>query len=160
MSLESVRAWLAEHAPDLPLIEVAESTATVATAAAALGVEPGRIAKTLAVRANGETFLLVARGDARLDNAKSKATFGGRPRMLGADETLALTGHPVGGVCPFGLASDVPVYLDLSVQGFDLVYPAAGSLNTSVEVTPERLFDLVGDRWVDICRLPEPSEPG
>ena len=155
MSLESVRAWLAEHAPDLPLIEVAESTATVATAAAALGVEPGRIAKTLAVRANGETFLLVARGDARLDNAKSKAAFGGRPRMLGADETLALTGHPVGGVCPFGLASDVPVYLDLSVQGFDLVYPAAGSLNTSVEVTPERLFALVGDRWVDVCRVPD-----
>lgn len=155
MSLESVRAWLAGHAPDLPLIEVAESTATVATAAAALGVEPGRIAKTLAVRANGETFLLVARGDARLDNAKTKAAFGGRPRMLGPEETLALTGHPVGGVCPFGLATALPVYLDRSLEGYDLVYPAAGSLNSSVEVTPERLFDLVGERWVDICRAPE-----
>ncbi|HST36950.1 MAG TPA: YbaK/EbsC family protein [Allosphingosinicella sp.] len=154
MSLESVRAWLADHAPDLRLIEVAESTATVATAAAALGVEPGRIAKTLAVRVGERVFLLVARGDARLDNAKSKAAFGGRPRMLGPEETLQLTGHPVGGVCPFGLASPLPVYLDASLQAFDMVYPAAGSLNTSVEVTPERLFALVGRDWVDLCSLP------
>jgi prolyl-tRNA editing enzyme YbaK/EbsC (Cys-tRNA(Pro) deacylase) len=155
MSLESVRAWLAAHAPDLPLIEVAASTATVREAAAALGVAPARIAKTLAVRAGEETFLLVARGDARLDNQKSKAEFGARPRMLGPEETLALTGHPVGGVCPFGLASDLPVYLDLSLKDFDLVYPAAGSLNTSVEVAPARLFALVGRRWVDLVRLPE-----
>ena len=155
MSLESVRAWLAEHAPDLPLIEVAESTATVATAAAALGVEPGRIAKTLAVRVGEEVFLLVARGDARLDNQKTKAAFGGRPRMLGPEETFELTGHPVGGVCPFGLAQPLPIYCDVSLQGYDIVYPAGGSLNTSVEVTPERLFALVGARWVDLCRLPE-----
>jgi prolyl-tRNA editing enzyme YbaK/EbsC (Cys-tRNA(Pro) deacylase) len=154
MSLESVRAWLADHAPDLPVIEVAGTTATVATAAAALGVEPGRIAKTLAVRVGGESFLVVARGDARLDNGKTKAQFGGRPRMLGPDETLALTGHPVGGVCPFGLASPLPVYLDVSLRAFDLVYPAAGSLNSSVEVTPERLFELVAAGWVDVCRLP------
>ena len=155
MSLESVRAWLAEHAPELPLIEVAESTATVATAAAALGVEPGRIAKTLAVRVGEEVFLLVACGDARLDNQKTKAAFGGRPRMLGPEETFELTGHPVGGVCPFGLARPLSVYCDVSLQGYDLVYPAGGSLNTSVEVTPERLFALVGTRWVDLCRLPE-----
>ena len=154
MSLESVRAWLAEHAPDLPLIEVNESTATVATAAAALGVEPGRIAKTLAIRVGDAVFLLVARGDARRDNVKTKAAFGARPRMLGAEEIVALTGHPVGGVCPFGLATPLPVYLDESLRTFDLVYPAAGSLNTSVEVTPSRLFDLVGERWVDLCRLP------
>jgi prolyl-tRNA editing enzyme YbaK/EbsC (Cys-tRNA(Pro) deacylase) len=154
MSLESVRAWLAVHAPELPLIEVAASTATVVAAAEALGVAPGRIAKTLAVRAGDHTFLLVARGDARLDNAKTKAAFGARPRMLGAEEALALTGHPVGGVCPFGLAHPLPVYLDESLRAFDIVYPAAGSLNTSVEVTPRRLFDLVGERWVDLCRLP------
>lgn len=155
MSLESVRAWLADHAPDLRLIEVTESTATVATAAAALGVEPGRIAKTLAVRVGAESFLLVARGDARLDNAKTKVAFGARPRMLGPEETLALTGHPVGGVCPFGLANPLPIYLDVSLQAFDIVYPAGGSLNTSVEVSTERLFELVGDRWVDLCRLPD-----
>ncbi|MEO7177809.1 MAG: YbaK/EbsC family protein [Allosphingosinicella sp.] len=155
MSLESVRAWLAEHAPDLPLIEVAESTATVESAARALGVEPGRIAKTLAVRAGDLVFLLVARGDARLDNAKSKAELGARPRMLGPEEILALTGHPVGGVCPFGLATPLPVYCDISLRDFDRVYPAAGSLNSSVEVTPERLFELVAERWADLCRLPE-----
>lgn len=155
MSLESVRAWLAGHAPDLPLIEVEESTATVEDAARALGVEPGRIAKTLAVRVGDEIFLLVARGDARLDNAKTKAEFSGRPRMLAAEETLALTGHPVGGVCPFGLATALPVYCDVSLKDFDLVYPAAGSLSSSVEVAPGRLFDLVGKRWVDLCRLPE-----
>lgn len=155
MSLESVRAWLAEHAPDLPLIEVKESTATVETAAKALGVEPGRIAKTLAVRVGEQTFLLVARGDARLDNGKTKQEFGGRPRMLGAEETFALTGHPVGGVSPFGLATKLPVYVDRSLQAFEIVYPAGGSLNTSVEVPTERLFDLVGDRWVDMTRLTE-----
>jgi prolyl-tRNA editing enzyme YbaK/EbsC (Cys-tRNA(Pro) deacylase) len=157
LSLESVRAWLAANAPDLPLIEVAESTATVETAARALGVEPGRIAKTLAVRVRDTVFLLVARGDARLDNSKTKAQFAARPRMLGPEETLALTGHPVGGVCPFGLATPLPVYCDVSLRDFDLVYPAAGSLNSSVEVSPERLFELVGERWVDLCRLPEPT---
>lgn len=155
MSAASVRAWLAEHAPDLPVIEVAESTATVQLASLALGVEPGRIAKTLAIRAGDETFLLVARGDARLDNGKAKAAFGGRPRMLGPDETLALTGHPVGGVCPFALAKPLKIYLDVSLQAFDQVYPAAGSLNSSVMLTPERLFALVGSAWVDACRLPE-----
>ena len=155
MSLDSVRSWLAKHAPEVELIEVAESTATVETAAKALGVEPARIAKTLAVRAGDSEFLLVARGDARLDNSKCKAEFGARPRMLGPEETLALTGHPIGGVCPFGLANPVPVYLDVSLQPFDLVYPAAGSLNTSVRLSPERLFELVGSRWVDLCRLPD-----
>ena len=155
MSLESVRRWLAEHAPDLRLIEVEESTATVATAAAALGVEPGRIAKTLAFRVGDQVMLLVTRGDARLDNQKTKAAFGGRPRMLGPDDTFAATGHPVGGVCPFGLAQPLPIWCDVSLQAFDIVYPAAGSLSTSVEVAPDRLAAIVGARWTDICRLPQ-----
>jgi prolyl-tRNA editing enzyme YbaK/EbsC (Cys-tRNA(Pro) deacylase) len=155
MSLQSVRTWLAENAPDLPLIEVQGTTATVETAAKALGVEPGRIAKTLAVRAGDHLFLLCTRGDARLDNRKCKDELGARPRMLPADETLELTGHPVGGVCPFGLKSPLPVYLDVSLQSFDVVYPAGGSLNTSVEVRTRKLFDLVAERWVDLCRLPE-----
>ncbi len=158
MSLESVREWLAEHAPDLPLITVGESTATVATAAAALGVEPGRIAKTLAIRAGDSTFLLVARGDARLSNVKCKVAFAARPRMLGADETLALTGHPIGGVCPFGLPQPMPIFLDVSLKNYDLVYPAGGSLNTSVAVAPSRLFDLVGEQWVDLCTMPQAQD--
>lgn len=159
MSLDSVREWLAANAPDLRLIEVAESTATVETAARALGVEPGRIAKTLAVRAGDHLFLLVARGDARLDNRKCKDEFGARPRMLGPEETFAVTGHPVGGVCPFGLKQSLPIYLDISLKAFGVVYPAGGSLNTSVEVSTDRLFALVADRWVDSCRLPDEA-PG
>ena len=155
MSLESVRAWLAEHAPDLPIIETEISTATVNLAAEALGVEPGRIAKTLAVRVKEETFLLVTRGDARLDNGKTKAAFGGRPRMLGAEETLAVTSHPVGGVCPFGLPTPLPVYIDVSLRDYDEVFPAAGSLHSSVRVTPARLASLVAREWVDICILPD-----
>ena len=154
MSAESVQAWLAEHAPDLKLIEVEDSTATVETAARALGVEPGRIAKTLAVRAGEHLFLLVARGDARLDNRKCRDSVGARPRMLGAEETFEVTGHPVGGVCPFGLKTPLPVYVDVSLQAFDVVFPAGGSLNTSVKVQTQRLFELVGERWVDLCRLP------
>jgi prolyl-tRNA editing enzyme YbaK/EbsC (Cys-tRNA(Pro) deacylase) len=157
MSLESVRAWLAEHAPELPLIEVEASTATVDSAAEALGVEPGRIAKTLAVRAGDRLFLLCTRGNARLDNRKCKDEFGARPRMLGPEETLELTGHPVGGVCPFGLKNPLPVYVDVSLRSFDIVYPAGGSLNTSVKIATQRLYDLVGERWVDLCRLPEPD---
>jgi prolyl-tRNA editing enzyme YbaK/EbsC (Cys-tRNA(Pro) deacylase) len=155
MSAQSVREWLAAHAPDLRLIEVEDSTATVETAANALGVEPGRIAKTLAVRAGQHLFLLCTRGDARLDNRKCTDELGARPRMLGAEETLEVTGHPVGGVCPFGLKRPLPVYLDVSLKAFDMVYPAGGSLNTSVEVPTGRLFDLVAERWVDLCRLPE-----
>src|SRR3954451_9098997 len=153
MSLESVRAWLASNAPNLKLIEVQDSTATVDTAARALGVEPGLIAKTLAVRAGDQLFLLVGRGDARLDNRKCKDELGARPRMLGPEETFEVTGHPVGGVCPFGLKQPLPVYLDVSLKSFEIVYPAGGSLNTSVEVPTERLFALVGDRWVDLCVL-------
>ena len=108
MSLESVKAWLARHAPDLRLIEAEDTTATVETAAKALGVEPGRIAKTLTVRAGEHLFLLCTRGDARLDNRKCKDEFAARPRMLGAEETFEVTGHPVGGVCPFGLKQPLP----------------------------------------------------
>jgi prolyl-tRNA editing enzyme YbaK/EbsC (Cys-tRNA(Pro) deacylase) len=153
MSLDSVREWLANHAPDLRLIEVEETTATVDTPAKALGVVPGRIAKTLAVRAADHLFLLCTRGDARLDNRKCKDEFSARPRMLGPEETYQMTGHPVGGVCPFGLKNPLPVYLDVSLKAFDVVYPAGGSLNTSVEIRTDRLFDLVAERWVDLCRL-------
>ena len=154
MSFESVMAWLAANAPDLRLIETEESSATVATAAAALGVEPRRIAKTLAIRVNEELFLLCTRGDARLDNRKCKDELGGRPRMLSAEETLDMTGHAVGGVCPFGLKQPLPVLIDRSLEEFESVFPAGGSLNSSVEVAPQRLFELVGERWVDLCRLP------
>ena len=154
MSAASVRAWLDQHAPDLEFIEAAASTATVAEAADALGVLPAQIAKSLAVRAGNHLFLLVTSGIARLDNAKAKAEFGARPRMLGAEETLSAIGHPVGGVCPFDLPPGLPVYLDVSLRQLGTVYPAGGSLSSSVRAPVDRLFELVADRWVDVCKLP------
>ena len=154
MSLESVRAWLADHAPDIEVITQAASTATVAEAAETLGVLPGQIAKTLSVRVNDMVMLVVARGDARLDNRKTRDALGGRPRMLGAEEVEALTGHPVGGVCPFGLATALPIYCDQSLKDFELVYPAAGSRTASVCLDPEGLAQLTGALWVDICQPP------
>ena len=155
MSAQSVLDWIAAQAPDLALIDHSRSTATVAEAAEVLGVEPGRIAKTLAFRVGETAYLLIARGDARLGTAECKAELGGRPRMLNPDETLALTGHAVGGVCPFGLASDLPILADRSLLAYPTVFPAAGSRTSSVEIAPERLAELVGARWVEICRLPE-----
>lgn len=152
MTLASVQADLAARAPDLVVEVTAQSTATVQLAAQVHGVEPGQIAKTLCIRVNGQECLLVTRGDARLDNQKSKAAFGGRPRMLGAEDVLRLTSHAVGGVCPFGLPSPLPIYLDTSLRDFDLVIPAGGDTHASVRLTVERLAELCGGRWVDACQ--------
>lgn len=154
MSLESVRAFLEAHAPDIAIIETQESSATVALAAAAHGVAPARIAKTLSLRIGERVVLLVARGDARLDNRKAKAAFGGKPRMLEAEEVAELTGHPVGGVCPFGLARPLPVYCDVSLQAFDEVVPAAGSTRSAIRIAPLRMAALTGAEWVDVCQDP------
>lgn len=155
MSLESVRADLAARAPDLSVEVTAESTATVPLAAAVHGVEPGQIAKTLCIRIRDEEVLLVTRGDARLDNQKSKTAFGGRPRMLGAEDVVRLTSHPVGGVCPFGLPAPLPIYLDTSLKIYDIVIPAGGDTHASVRLSVARLAELCGNKWVDACQLPE-----
>ena len=155
MSEESVRAFFSAHAPDVPIIDQGVSTATVNEAADALGVVPARIAKTLSLRVGDEVALVVARGDARLNNGKAKAALGAKPRMLGAHEVEELTGHPIGGVCPFGLPSPLPVYCDISLQDFETVFPAAGSRTSSVELTPARLAELTAARWIDICTLPQ-----
>jgi prolyl-tRNA editing enzyme YbaK/EbsC (Cys-tRNA(Pro) deacylase) len=152
MSLDSVRAFLARNAPDLEIIEMEASTATVTQAAEAHGVGPERIAKTLSLRVGEKSFLVVTSGVARLDNKKVKATFGGKASMLDAEQVQALTGHPVGGVCPFGLATPLPVYCDISLQAFDEVVPAAGSVHTAVRISPQRMADLVGADWVDVCQ--------
>ena len=152
MSLDSVRAFFAQNAPDIEVIELPVATATVALAAEAHGVEPGRIAKTLALRAGDRNVLVVARGDSRLDNRKLRSVFGGKAKMLDAVQVLALTGHPVGGVCPFGLATPLPVYCDVSLQAYDEVMPAAGGLHTAVRIAPQRLVDLVGGTWADVCQ--------
>lgn len=158
MSEESVRAFLTAHAPDIAIIDQGISTATVADAAAALGVEPARIAKTLSLRIGEQVVLVCARGDARLSNGKAKAALGAKPRMLGGHEVEEITGHPVGGVCPFGLATPLPIYCDVSLRAFETVFPAAGSRTASVELSPDRLAALTAAQWVDICTLPEETE--
>lgn len=155
MSLDTVRADLAARAADLSVIVTSDSTATVQLAAQVHGVEPGQIAKTLCIRVNGDEVLLVTRGDARLDNQKSKAAFGGRPRMLGAEDVLRLTSHQVGGVCPFGLPAPLKIFLDSSLRIYDLVIPAAGDTHSSVKLSVDRLAELCGGKWVDACQLPD-----
>ncbi|QUS41634.1 YbaK/EbsC family protein [Tardiphaga alba] len=154
MSLESVRAFLAAKAPDLTVTVTDKSSATVALAAEALGVEPGQIAKTLSVRAGDRVVLVVTKGTARLDNKKAREALGAKPRMLGAEEVVALTGHPVGGVCPFGLATPLQVYCDVSLKEYAEVWPAAGSTNSSVRVTPDRMASLTNATWVDVAQEP------
>ncbi|MFB0492865.1 prolyl-tRNA editing enzyme YbaK/EbsC (Cys-tRNA(Pro) deacylase) [Methylobacterium sp. OAE515] len=154
MSLESVRAFFAEKAPDIAVIELATSTATVAEAADGHGVAPGQIAKTLSIRVGDQVALVVTRGDARLDNKKAKAFFGGKVRMLDLAEVEALTGHPVGGVCPFGLRAPLPVYCDLSLKAFNEVVPAAGSTHSSVRIAPSRMAELTDAAWIDVCAVP------
>ncbi len=152
MSLETVRQFLASHAPDIDVIVTEASSATVAEAAAAHGVAPAQIAKTLSLRVGEKVFLVVAGGMARLDNRKVKDTFGGKASMLDAAEVARLTGHPVGGVCPFGLATPLPVYCDVSLRAFDIVVPAAGSANSAIFIAPERMATLVNAQWVDVCK--------
>jgi prolyl-tRNA editing enzyme YbaK/EbsC (Cys-tRNA(Pro) deacylase) len=151
MSLESVRAFFAENAPDVAVIESPLSSATVALAAEAYGVEPGRIAKTLCLRIGERVVLIVTAGTSRLDNKKLKAQFGGKSKMLGLDEVAGITGHEVGGVCPFGLKTPLPIYCDVSLKAFDVIVPAAGSTHSAVRIAPVRMAELVKGEWVDVC---------
>jgi len=155
MSIESVRAFFAAKAPDIAVIEAATSSATVQLAAEAYGVEPGRIAKTLSLRIGDRVVLIVASGTSRMDNRKVKAAFGGKPKMLGLEEVAEITGHEVGGVCPFGLKAPLPVYCDVSLQAYDIVVPAAGSTHSAVKIAPRRMAELTGAEWVDVCEAPK-----
>jgi prolyl-tRNA editing enzyme YbaK/EbsC (Cys-tRNA(Pro) deacylase) len=152
MSLETVRAFFAANAPDIAVIVTDASSATVALAAEAHGVSPEQIAKTICLRAGDTTMLIVASGTARLDNRKFKDRFGAKARMLGAEEVVEATTHPVGGVCPFGLPQPLPVYCDVSLQAFGEVVPAAGATNAAVRLTPQRMADLTAAEWVDVCQ--------
>jgi prolyl-tRNA editing enzyme YbaK/EbsC (Cys-tRNA(Pro) deacylase) len=153
MSLESVRAFFAEKAPDITVIESTQSSATVPLAALAYGVEPARIAKTLSLRIGERVVLIVTSGTSRMDNKKVKALFGGKPKMLSLEEVAEITGHEVGGVCPFGLKAPLPIYCDVSMKAFDVVVPAAGSTHSAVRIAPERMAQLVGAVWVDVCEV-------
>jgi prolyl-tRNA editing enzyme YbaK/EbsC (Cys-tRNA(Pro) deacylase) len=158
MSLQSVRDFFASRGLDVPILITTETTATVATAAAAHGVSPGQIAKTLAFKLqDGRVILVVAAGDVRIDHGKFKATFG-KGKMLPADEVVQLTGHPVGGVCPFGLATPLPVHLDQSLQAYDEMLPAAGSIDSAVRISVALMADVTQGVWVDVCTSPLPAQ--
>jgi len=154
MSLESAKEYLKNYGLDSKIIEFdGQSSATVELAAQAIGCAPERIAKSLALQNDGSCFIIVVAGDARLDNRKFKDTFHFKARMLDTENTLEKTGHPVGGVCPFGLAEGIAVYLDVSLKRFDSVYPACGSTSSAIHLTLEELEKTSGYLdWVDVCK--------
>lgn len=153
MSLENVQAYLSKWNREKDIRLFTTSSATVLEAAETLGVESQRIAKTLSFRKGNNAILIVAAGDAKIDNKKFKQAFSEKPRMLSPEEVLEKTGHAVGGVCPFGLTEDLPVYLDESLKRFSTVFPACGSSNSAIELTNEELY-IYGNavEWVDVCK--------
>lgn len=154
MSLESVKEHFKQWNRENDIMVFESSSATVQEAADTLGVEPAQIAKTLSFRGKDEkAILVVAAGDTKIDNKKFRGQFEFKARMLSPDEVLEQTGHPVGGVCPFGLANDLDVYLDVSLKRFDKVFPACGSTNSAIELTCEELEKFSGAKeWVDVCK--------
>jgi prolyl-tRNA editing enzyme YbaK/EbsC (Cys-tRNA(Pro) deacylase) len=159
MGYEAVKKYFEEHQIPNEIILLDESSATVELAAKALGREPGEIAKTLAMELkDGTHFVLVVMGTARIDNRKYKDHFGSKAKMLSFEETLAVTGHPVGGVCPFGLPEGIGVYLDKSLQKYEMVFPAAGTGNSAVGFTPGDLALATGGSWVDVTKDDQGSE--
>ena len=156
MSIEKVKAFFAALGRENEVLEFAVSSATVELAAVAVGVEPGMIAKTLSFSDNAEgCMLIVAAGDAKIDNRKFKDTFGFKAKMLSHEDALRFTGHAVGGVCPFALPEGVKVYCDSSMWRFEHVYPACGSSNSAIKLTPDELTQLSGAARCDVCKLPE-----
>ena len=153
MSLESVRAFLAATAPDVTIVDLGTSSSTM-TLSAAWNIAPAQIAKTLSLRVGQRNLLLVACGDSRLDNRKVRSALGGKARMLPPEEAATLTGHPVGGVCPFGLATPLPIYFDVRLKAYAEVVPAAGSTHSAMCIDPRRMAGLVGAEWVDVCEDP------
>ena len=159
MSIERVRAYLQTRGMADRIREFPVSSATVALAAQALGVEEARIAKSLTFKLEERTVMVVAAGDAKVDNTRYKNTFGGKAKMLTPDEAVTLVGHAVGGVCPFVVNEGVEVYLDESLRRFDAVYPAAGSASSAVRLSCEELEALSGcKQWVDVCKAWRPEE--
>ena len=153
MAIEKVKAFLAERGMADRVREFEVSSATVELAARALGCEPCRIAKSLSFLVEGHAVLVVAAGDARIDNPKYKARFGTKAKMLTPPEAEALVGHAVGGVCPFAVNQGVEVYLDASLKRFETVFPACGSSNSAIELTIPELEALSGySSWVDVCK--------
>lgn len=153
MAIENVKAYFRQYGMEDQILEFPVSSATVELAAAALNCEPARIAKTLSFQAGDQILLIVTAGDAKIDNAKYKAKFGMKARMLPPDMVEALVGHAIGGVCPFAVNEGVAVYLDESLRRFTTVFPACGSGNSAIELTIPQLERYSGSiEWLDVCK--------
>ena len=153
MAIEQVRTYLKQYGVEEKILEFDVSSATVELAAAAMNCEPQRIAKTLAFMVDGHAVLVVAAGDAKIDNPKYKAQFGTKAKMLSPNETELLVGHAVGGVCPFAVKEGVEVYLDVSLKRFETVFPACGSANSAIELRIPELEKYSGFvSWIDVCK--------
>ena len=156
MSIEKGRAYFRQFGMEERVLEFPVSSATVELAALALGVEGARIAKTLSFKKDDSCSLILAAGDARIDNRKFKDKFHMKAKMPSPDEVLELVGHPVGGVCPFGINEGIEVYLDESLKRFTTVFPAVGSGNSAIELNLDELFKYSNAiEWIDVCKLPE-----
>lgn len=153
MAIERVKAYFRQYGMEGQILEFPVSSATVELAAQAVGCEPARIGKTLSFKLGDKVILILTAGDAKIDNAKYKACFGKKAVMLKHEEVEPAVGHGVGGVCPFGVNEGVETYLDISMQRFETVYPAAGSENSAIELNMEELEKYAANKgWVDVCR--------
>ena len=153
MSIEKVKAYLRAQGIDNRILEFKESSATVELAAQAVGCEPARIAKSLSFDLKGESIVVVTAGDMKIAGAKFKAEFDSKPKMMAVDEVEDRIGHAVGGVCPFAIKDGVKVYLDVSMKRFETIFPACGSSNSAIELTPEELERYSSAvSWVDVCK--------
>ncbi|MBD8836840.1 YbaK/EbsC family protein [Paenibacillus sp. FSL K6-4396] len=153
MAIEKVKDFFKQYGMDSQIIEFEVSSATVDLAATALGCKPEKIAKTLSFIVNGQAVLVVAAGDAKVDNKKFKEYFKTKAKMLSPDEAIDMVGHAIGGVCPFAIKNDVSVYLDISLKRFDTIYPACGSSNSAIELTIKQLEKFSGySEWIDVCK--------
>jgi prolyl-tRNA editing enzyme YbaK/EbsC (Cys-tRNA(Pro) deacylase) len=153
MGIQEAREYLKKRGKENNILEFQTSSATVELAAQALGVEPARIAKTISFKNGESAMLIVTAGDAKTDNSKFKGEFGFKARMLTPDEVIEYIGHAVGGVCPFGIKENIPVYLDRSLKRFMTVFPACGSSNSAIELTCDELEKYSqNQKWVDVCK--------
>ena len=156
MAIEQVKDFFKKFNMEEKIMEFDTSSATVELAAQALNVIPARIAKTLSFKKDNSCILIVTSGDVKIDNPKFKAAFEMKAKMPSADEVLSLTGHAPGGVCPFAVFGDIPVYLDISLKRFDTVFPACGSSNSAIELTCDELFRYSeAEKWIDVCKNKE-----
>lgn len=155
MSIEQVKEYLKQFNKDKNILELDSSSATVELAAHALNVNPARIAKTLSFKKDTSCILIVTAGDTKIDNKKFKSEFGLKAKMLTPQEVIDITGHAIGGVCPFGLKNDnIKIYCDNSIKRFETIFPACGSSNSAIELTPDELFEISkSENWIDVCNI-------